>query len=219
MAPFGASRAGLMSVAVDDIPDSEILQARYDPSELGTGSYDEIPDLQNDYDLTGTSINVVDDGRMTSPFFDADNDQLTNDDIQMSLPFTMCMVLEVDGPTSDNVPGYTHQDSTGYFATYTDSDWRIRGNETLNMRDPVDEVVVGIAHFTESSEDDTAILFDGDEKERTDGDAGSSDDPEGFEFGAVNGGDNWDGGIGETLLYDGKPDFDDVIDYLGRWIP
>ena len=54
--PFGASRAGLMSVAADDIPDSDDLHAYYDATELNLSDDDSVStwteETGNENDLT-----------------------------------------------------------------------------------------------------------------------------------------------------------------------
>ena len=53
MAPFGASRAGLMSVAADDIPDGALLYYRFDDDSDTTIAIDDIGD--NDGSIDGAT--------------------------------------------------------------------------------------------------------------------------------------------------------------------
>ena len=61
--PFGASRAGLMSVAADDIPDSVVSHYDATKDDRETGSISSIPDRQEVEDLDdGTQVTLVSDG-------------------------------------------------------------------------------------------------------------------------------------------------------------
>ena len=95
MAPFGASRAGLMSVAEDDIPDSDDLQAHYDFSEEdGSMPVSDLSgngvDLDNgSYSGVGTEINGVQAGRF-------DRDIIYNHtDLNIPKPSTTFVVFEI----------------------------------------------------------------------------------------------------------------------------
>ena len=100
MAPFGASRAGLMSVAADDIPDSGGLHEYWASQEDGFDDEDPINTLSDqiaDNDLSGTAMFREDDlGGRDAIDYDGTDDGHSGDSAADDGEYTLLFVARLD---------------------------------------------------------------------------------------------------------------------------
>ena len=111
--PFGASRAGLMSVAVDDIPDSKNLQAHFDFSDDSTTTSFVQDRSGNGNDLETGSFSGLDvdiNGRQAANFNEESDPPRTEADV--GFPLTVYAVIEHTGDTGNNAGYLNFDDST-----------------------------------------------------------------------------------------------------------
>ena len=141
MAPFGASRAGLMSVAKDDIPDSAISQ--YDASDSDTvvtsnGTVVEWQDKIGDNDLTG-SFSSVEDGAVNG--LDALLSDGVDDEMDVAYsqsvepPFTTIFVFEQVSDT-DQGTLLSNVGDRQYYANRDDDRWLFQIDDFDNISHP-----------------------------------------------------------------------------------
>ena len=146
--PFGASRAGLMSVAADDIPDSEDLHARYDFSQED-GSMPVTDQTGNGFDLvtgsysgTGVSINGVQAGS-----FDGTDDTVRSDTFSDLGEMMVSMVVDATSPFDSAQVWYQgFTDNGNYIGSgVTDTTWIILSDENTEGSDNPDvNILTGI---------------------------------------------------------------------------
>ena len=218
MAPFGASRAGLMSVSADEIPDSDLLQIHLDATDSAT-----LPDTTewedksgNGFDLTGSYTEVATDriNGLDAVYFDGTDD-----------------LMDVAFGSAEAQPNYiyiVHEPKWGAASgeTVFDADTadtaRLFENSNGNESMFAGETLEGNATATQPQI--TEMVFDGsnseirrDDTDMATGDAGAAD-WDGVTLGARGDATNFcEVYIGEILGYYEQPDRASVYDYLSRW--
>ena len=198
MAPFGASRAGLMSVTRDDIPDSGLLRD-FDASSINATDNDSIDswdDSQSETTLTGSGI-YRDDGINGEPAveFDGVDDYFNGDGIDQNQPWVVFVVIN-QSSTGDR---QNILDGTGFsLSTREDvgSGPQLFAGEVLRFSDDAtynsDIIRVGVADGSNSEvRENGDSLIVGDAGGQSTGSFGISSSDHPFE-----------GEISRVLLYD-----------------
>ena len=232
--PFGASRAGLMSVAADDIPDSENLHAHYDLQQQPESDSETIDVLvdqsgnENDADAVGSPTMDIDgyNGKPTAVLdgigdgFDVEPADFDT----ISQPLTWYFVLDYQDDESDR----TRLSDNRRDGESVQLQWE--GGE--GWRASVNSLFPIIGDLFDSETDWLTVVFDGADshiESQSESDTGSIDsedvDMNAFPIAHRNDSGSTDGfielNISEILVYDAGHDTetrDGVIDYIeNRW--
>ena len=224
MTEFTTWRSLVDGAEISAIPDSGMLHAHYDATQLGQSDGSSVDtwtdESENGYDATGGSPIYREDGINGHPAleFDGTDDTFSvssSDWDDLEDPFTIYGVVELVGVSSRGSI-INHPTSTGTSDRIIfrwDPDWRVLAVNN---------------GFTGSSDDSVQMLgliFDGDDGIlREDGSETASESNSGEMMDALQIGSQrdeeeyWDGYMGEILIYDGEPSISDVESYLSaKW--
>ena len=215
MAPFGASRAGLMSVADDDIPDS-VLRQRWDE---GSGDTVEDEDGDNDGNIEGASWHA--DGDLEGGYglsFDG-SDAVVADamsELGSDGDYLLCITIDADSSSGDQT--FTQQysgDTVDLSIGYRDGHIGVRNdhNDDSGRRiedgETTDRIRVGV--YCDNDSDEIRIYKQGSREDDSDGTEPSSAADSGLVFGARTDQANGLDGIGDhPVIYDEPEDPDDA---------
>ena len=205
MAPFGASRAGLMSVAEDDIPDSAIYQ--WDATELSLSDGDSVSswtDEIGELELTGAAT-YRDDGinGVAAVEFDGTDDTLDSAIDSETQPYEIILVAFTNETSSTDGAGFLGWDSNDGFvvggrgsggidALRSDGDDELQGDATDTD-----------AHIWSAQFDGSESTIRRDGSDANTGSAGTGPIENSFALGSIDDGTNYlNGRIGEVLIYD-----------------
>ena len=218
MAPFGASRAGLMSTRVDAIPDSE---AYYIASEIDANDSEtisEVPDLTgNGYDLTPSDGT----GSTTATFVESESDINNESAVQfndngglgsstptLSLPFSVITVQKIEGTNNEELWGNTQSgDGLEVRADYTQTNSFRIVDETTSFK----EYWRGVSVFQDwavwthvfPTSGDTKTYFNGNEVTDIESNGLPGNDLGGFQLGSSErSASHFDGKWAESGLFD-----------------
>ena len=216
--PLGASRAGLMSVGEDAIPDSAV--ARYDPRQESTGSVSSISDQIGGNDLTGSG-SVVDDGINGVQSFDTDDDEnwdISQSDFTVERDWAINFVVELPATATNNMLLGNNDDDNElvYWQDDDSGNWNVRWGDDGSVETGSSSTTnpfVGTFRAFGSSGGETLI------NNSTDIDATNNDgvdDLLGFSLGSRADGDlQIDAKFGEVVIYD-NPSESDLEDEVER---
>ena len=223
MAPFGASRAGLMSTRVDAIPDSENIHTQYIIEEESLADQDSITTFTdqsgNGHDLTGGDpVYVADEWNGNAVArFDGTDDELDGDISNITQPFTYAFTLQFTGSQSDILTVQTGDDSSeGVLRNRDDTDGlQARSRENLSTGTNFgfsSRVAVVVVYDAENS------LIEVNNSQEASGDAGT----EGLDRIRVGNRDSgtdqyFEGDLAESIVWDSRLDSEqrtDAFNYL-----
>ena len=223
--PLGASRAGLMSVAADDIPDSQTLQVHYDAQDVESDqeTITSVSDLSgNGYDLDasehgGSEFTYVTDGINGNPSFELDGgDHLFGPTFSsVGQPYTIYTVVETFDFDSEAAAVSMNDDGFHQHGHRAESDdgWVVNSSTLLNGSTDSNIAILGGIY----DDSDSEIREDG--AQTGSGDAGDGD-INSISVGRLRDRDGryWDGLIGEVAVWNGIPDIDAVDEYFAeKW--
>jgi len=203
------------------IPDSDLLQARYDATELSLSDQDDVTtwpdetDNNRNLDEGGTPIYETDviNGN-PAVYTDGDDDYLATTWSEISAPNYVYAVFQKLNPTSRNETLLdSFSSSRSEFRQSGGGTWRMEGSDLIDDggTDSDNHILVAIFDGANSS-----MRLDG--SEVVSGDVGSTS-YDGFQIGESSvGGQHGEYYIGEILVYYSEPSTSDVESYLSdKW--
>ena len=225
MAPFGASRAGLMSTRVDAIPDSEALYAHFDAMEIDASDQDSLSswdDLAEGNNASATGSPTFEESGFNSKpsvLFDGVDDAFQSSTFSsIEHPYTVFHVIELDsGASPDNTIFSGREEGDGGLnETYWRGNWAVFSGDRLDGSSSDDVNLITSVY----DENNSIIREDG--SESGSGDAGSRSWDQHTIGRSGSGNDRfWDGRIMELLLYPDRrsaSEIDEVETYLtDKW--
>ena len=206
MAPFGASRAGLMSVAADDIPDSAV--AHYDATQedfSDGGSVSTLTDFSgSNNDATGGTPTFLVDQRNGNAVFDFDSDdQLDSSTPDFAQPYSGVIAVQANDDGTDTSlfsaqSGASGDERGSLYYDFDSNELELRvGDENPRGGTPTTNWVV------------VSFVVDGDDSEvRIDGSTEFTGDAGDGAWSGISVGQRYtdaeglDGLVGEILYYD-----------------
>ena len=219
--PVGANRAGIVSQVGDAIPDSELLQNRYDARELSLNDGDTInpfTDLKGDTDLDETGAPQYDADAINSKAgssYDGSKDNHFVTFSSVSQPFVWAWVMDIRSVADNDNEFYIDDESIklGTRVLNNQGEWQMAdGDRNTNGGAISTGNKIVVAVFDGSS---SKLRVNGSDEITL----STSDSNGGLMFaGLSNGGNNAPISIGEFLLYDGSPTVGDIESYLSnKW--